>query len=181
MKIPKVIKNLIIILVLLVICINVYSFMVRTREKDGYRYTHLWDKIEKIENSDEKYEGVDSLGLIETVEILFYNKSLWSKLPISGNFIKKFRNPKGIIKKYNDYESISVGYTNYLDKEKVLFIDCVERDNIVSLATGKNITTYYTFEYVINDKNQLDDLILLKEVDIDSMTAETYSVREYGK
>ena len=73
--------------------------MVRTREKDGYRYTHLWDKIEKIENSDEKYEDVDSLGLIETVELLFYDKSLWSKLPISGNFIKKFRNPKGIIKK----------------------------------------------------------------------------------
>ena len=27
--------------------------------------------------------------------------------------------------------------------------------------------------------NQLDDLILLKEEDIDSMTAETYAVREY--
>ena len=37
----------------------------------------------------------------------------------------------------------------------------------------------YYFEYILDDNNQLDDLILLKEVDIDSMTAETYDVQEY--
>ena len=36
-----------------------------------------------------------------------------------------------------------------------------------------------TFEYIINDSNRLDDLILLKEVDVDSMTAETYGIKEY--
>ena len=47
--------------------------------------------------------------------------------------------------------------------------------------TGKSISTEYIFEYKIDSNNQLDDLILLKEVDIDSMTAETYAVREYNK
>lgn len=181
MKTLKAIKIIIALATLIAICIYAYNNVVKMSEKEAYRYTHLWDKIEKLGKGEEVFKDIESLGVIETVEILFYDRSLWDKLPLSSNFINKFKSPKGIIKKYNDYESISGGYADYSDKDKVLFIDCVERDNIVSLATGKNITTYYTFEYKIDENNQLDDLILLKEVDIDSMTAETYAVREYDR
>ena len=179
MKISKAIKIITAILVVIVICVNVHTSIVRKIEKKGYKYTYIWDKIEKIEKGEESFKDIEGLGLIETIEIIFYDKDLWNKLPLSENFKRKYSGPKKIIKKYNDYEHFSVGRSR--EKENAIYIDCVERDNIVSLITGKNITTFYTFEYVIDSNNQLDDLILLKEVDIDSMTAETYAVREYNK
>ena len=149
------------------------------REKEGYRYTYIWEIIEKLNNNEAKIENIDEIGIVQVLDILFYDKSMWSKLPLTEKFIKKFRNPQGIISKYYNYESIGAGVSYDYDKDNLIFIDCIERENLISLVTGKNITTYYTFEYILDANNQLDDLILLKEVDIDSMTAETYDVREY--
>ena len=100
MRIPKSIKVIIAIVVLIVICANAYIGISRLKEKEGYKYTYLWDKIEKLGKGEEVFKDIESLGVIETVEILFYDRSLWDKLPLSSNFINKFKSPKGIIKKY---------------------------------------------------------------------------------
>ena len=175
----KRVKNILIVFLVVLVCLYIFSCIVKMKENLGYRHTYIWDKIEKLNNDELIADSVDSLGIVDTVIILFYDKSMWKKLPLSDNFIKKFKNPRGIIRKYYDYETISGGRSDDYDKENIVFIDCVERENILYYFTGKNITTFYTFEYVLDENNKLDDLILLKEVDIDSMTAETYDVREY--
>ena len=179
MKLKKVIKLIFFLLLFITICMYAFLHFVRLREKDGYKYTYMWETIEKLNKSEMRIKDIDQIGIVQVLDILFYDKSMWNKLPLTDNFVQKFKNPQGIISKYYDYESIGAGMSYDYDKDNVIFVDCTERDNLVSLITGKNITTYYTFEYLVDDNNQLDDLILLKEVDIDSMTAETYDVREY--
>ena len=179
MKIKSKMRILLIVILVIVVCMYVYGIVIRLREKEGYKHTPLWTTIEKLINDETEIKNINDINLTEIINILFYDKTLWDKLPLSDKFKIKFKNPKGIIKKYSKYETIWSGRSYDYDKDNVIYIDCTERDNLASLITGKNITTYYTFEYILDANNQLDDLILLKEVDIDSMTAETYDVREY--
>lgn len=179
MKISKAIIYICIIFAFLIVCINTNYYIIKEKEKSSYKYTSIWETIEKLENEELELNDINVIGIDDTLDILLYDKSLWNKLPLSDNFLKKYKNPKSIIKKYNKYESIDMGISRDYDSDNVIVIMCTERDDIFSLIKGRNITTEYTFEYTVDDKNQLDDLKLLKEVDIDSMTAETYAVREY--
>lgn len=179
MKISKAIIYICIIFAFLMVCINTNYYIIKEKEKSSYKYTSIWETIEKLENEELELNDINVIGIDDTLDILLYDKSLWNKLPLSDNFLKKYKNPKSIIKKYNKYESIDMGISRDYDSDNVIVIVCTERDDIFSLIKGRNITTEYTFEYTIDDKNQLDDLKLLKEVDIDSMTAETYDVKEY--
>ena len=179
MKFNRIIRIILTLVVLFILCLSVSNFIARIKEKEGYKHTYIWETINKLENNELEINDIRDVGIVEVLDILFYDESVWNKLPLTSNFIKKFKNPKGIIRKYNKYESIGVGLSREYQKNNVIFVDCVERDNFISLIRGKDITTYYTFEYIVDDNNKLDDLKLLKEVDIDSMTAETYAVREY--
>ena len=179
MKISKAIIYICIIFAFLMVCINTNYYIIKEKEKSSYKYTSIWETIEKLENEELELNDINVIGIDDTLDILLYDKSLWNKLPLLDNFLKKYKNPKSIIKKYNKYESIDMGISRDYDSDNVIVIMCTERDDIFSLIKGRNITTEYTFEYTIDDKNQLDDLKLLKEVDIDSMTAETYDVKEY--
>ena len=179
MKVANIVKFLIVILIILFMGICINNYVIRVNEKEVYKYTYIWETIDKLNKNELKINTVDSIGIVETLDILFYDMSMWSKLPLTESFIKKFKGPNGIIRKYDKYESIDMGVFREYSKNNVIEIMCTERDSIISRITGKSVTTIYTFEYLLNANNQLDDLILLKEVDIDSMTAETYDVREY--
>lgn len=161
------------------ICLNIYNYFFRLRINETYKYTPLWETIYNLNNNESGISKIDDMGVVEVIDVLFYNKKMWDKLPLSKNFKDKFHSQKNIIKKYDIYEHISCGRSYDFNKKNVIRLYCIERDNIISLITGKNISTIYYFEYILDDNNQLDDLILLKEEDIDSMTAETYAVREY--
>ena len=179
MRLKNVLKTLLVLFILTVICIIVINYIIRTKEKEGYKYTYIWNSIEELENGRLQLNDVNDVGIVEIMDLVLYDKTLWNKLPLSENFKQKFKLPKSIIKKYDNYNHISSGKSYDFEKNNVVSIYCAERENIISMITGKNISTEYYFEYIIDKNNQLDDLILLKEVDIDSMTAETYSVREY--
>lgn len=179
MKSKNLVKTLLIIFILVVICINIINYIIRIKEKEGYKHTYIWNIIEELESGRLLLNDVNDVGIVETIDLVMYDKSLWSKLPLSKKFKQKFSLPQNIIKKYDNYDHISSGKSYDFDKKNVVSVYCAERENIISMISGKNISTEYYFEYILDDNNQLDDLILLKEVDIDSMTAETYSVREY--
>ena len=176
-------KNIIIILLavslIVLISINIFCYSCRIKYREGYKYISIGDIIEKLENNRTELKDINSVGIVDTLNLLFYDKSLWQKLPLSSSFRNKYSAPKSLIKKYNKYESISTGAELDYKKDNVVSIYCIERDSIFSLINNRNISTIYYFEYILDANNQLDDLILLKEVDIDSMTAETYAVREY--
>ena len=179
----KRIRNAIIILLavslLVLIFINIFNYSARIRYRAGYKYISIGNIIEKLENNEMELKDINSIGVVDTLNLLFYDKSLWQKLPLSNDFRTKYNTPKSIIKKYNKYESISTGMELDHSKDNVVSVYCIERDGIVPLVNVKSISTIYYFKYILDSNNQLDDLILLKEVDIDSMTAETYAIREH--
>lgn len=179
MKSNKLFKVLCVIAVIIVICVSSINYIVRLKEKEGYKHTYIWETIEKLENNELEIKDINTIGVIDVFSILFYDKTLWDKLPLSENFKNKYRDPKSIIKKYNKYIHVSVGTPDDYDNENVIFVYTIEREDIKYFITGKSVSTIYYFEYKLDDKNLIDDLILLKEVDIDSMTAETYEMREY--
>ena len=143
---------------LIVICVNVYNVIVRMQEKERYKHTYIYELAQKISSNELTVKNVDDLETYTIIDLVLSENELWDKLPLSDNFKRKYKKSENIIDVY-----------------------CTERDSLTSFMTGKSISTEYIFEYKIDSNNQLDDLILLKEVDIDSMTAETYAVREYNK
>lgn len=181
MKKLKVLKIIIAIVMLIVICVNVYNAIVRMQEKERYKHTYIYELAQKISSNELTVKSVDDLETYTIIDLVLSENELWDKLPLSDNFKRKYKKSENIIKKYSSYEYISVGTVKESDKENTIDVYCTERDSLTSFMTGKSISTEYIFEYKIDSNNQLDDLILLKEVDIDSMTAETYAVREYNK
>lgn len=173
------IKYVIIIAVIIVIVFVIGNYIRYIREQRAFSYTSTYKNIVRLKNDEIKITSLDDLGIYAQVDILLNDISVWDKLALSDHFKEKFHSPKDIIKNINKYESIDVGSPfEYLDKE-VISIMGTERESILYPITGKNITTDYVFECKIDENNLLDDLIPLREADIDSMTAETYAERIY--
>ena len=98
---------------------------------------------------------------------------------MSNNFKNKFKKAKDIIPVIEKCEDIDVGFSRMDNSKNAILVFGQKRASLDTLFTGKNITTEYTFEYIIDKDNKIDDLILLKEVDVDSMTGETYREKVY--
>lgn len=176
-------KNKIKYLVTIVAILLIIFALIRTiryvREQRAFSHTYRYENILKIKNNEVIIKTINDLGIYSQVGVLLSDKSVWNKLALSNHFKEKFHNPNDIIRNIGKYESIDIGSSyEYLNK-KTVCIMCTERENILYPITGKNVTTEYIFEYKINEENLLDDLILLKETDIDSMTSETYAERIY--
>ena len=178
MKKIKILYIAIILILCLIIGISIHSYIIRIKERENYKHTYIWELAQRIRDNEIEVKNVDKLGIHTIVDLVLSEQALWDKLALTNNFKEKFNNPKGIIKKIDKYTNISVGVASEYNKNSVIVVAATEKDSIIPLS-NKNIETDYYFEYILDVNNQLDDLILLKEVDIDSMTAETYSVREY--
>ena len=166
------------IIICLVIGIGFLSYIVKMKEREDYKYTYIWELAQRIRNNEIDVKNVDKLGIYATIDLVLSEQTLWDKLALTSSFKEKFNSPKEIIEKIDKYKNISVGVASEYNKSNVIVVAATEKESIISLF-NKNIETDYYFEYILDDDNQLGDLILLKEVDIDSMTAETYDVREY--
>ena len=95
----------------------------------------------------------------------------WDDLFLSNNFKNKFKNRRGIIENIDDYDNISgfYSYDNgvkylaiYADKKKTFF-DFFNQDY-------DDISTEFYFDYKIDDKGWLDDVDLIKKIDIYTST-----------
>ena len=181
MRLSKMYKIILLFIVFIIVFVLIRDRLTAFSRKERYRHSYVGDTIEKIKNEELQFKDLRSAGIENVLIVLFYDKSIWDKLPLSDHFIGKFKNPGGIIKKYNKYDTIDVVLSSNYTKDNTVAIMCTERDSILSSITGKNITTVYTFEYIIEENGMLDDLILLKEEDIDSMTSETYAERTYSQ
>ena len=166
------------VIVCLIIGIAILSYIVRMKEREDYKHTYIWELAQKIDNNEIEVKNVDNLGIYVTLDLVLSEPNLWNKLALTDRFKKEFKSPKGIIERIDKYTNISLGIAPEYNKNNVIVVAATERKPIISLFNKKIETDYY-FEYILDANNQLDDLILLKEVDIDSMTAETYDVREY--
>ena len=179
MKKLRIVKIIVVIFVFLIICIVVYNNANRKQENENYKNTYIWDLAQKINSDDIKVKKVDDLGIYTMLDLVLCEKDLWDKLALSDNFKQKYNSPKSIIKDIDKYKNISIGIAPMHSENNVIIVSGTARKSIVTLLSNKNVDTEYVFEYILNDNNQLDDLKLLKKVDIDSMTAETYDIREY--
>ena len=45
MRLKKVLKILLVVFILIVICINIINYIIRKKEKEGYKYTYIWNTI----------------------------------------------------------------------------------------------------------------------------------------
>lgn len=90
------------------------------------------------------------------------NDGKWDKYPLSGNFRNKFKNRFDIINEVDNAKIITGGKNKDKDNRNAEKIILIWKDNY---RNDNCFQTNYYFEYKINDKHELDDLILLRKVD----------------
>ena len=100
MKKLKVLKIIIAIVMLIVICINVYNVIVRMQEKERYKHTYIYELAQKISSNELTVKNVDDLGTYTIIDLVLSENELWDKLPLSDNFKRKYKKSENIIKKY---------------------------------------------------------------------------------
>ena len=149
------------------------------REERAFSHTITYKTIEQIKNNEIDAQTLDGLGPYSQIAALLNDNRIWDKLALSNNFKNKYKKPNDIIPDIGKCEDIDVGFSSMDDNKNTILVFGQKRPNLYTLFTGKNITTEYTFEYIIDKDNKLDDLILLKEADVDSMTSEVYSEKVY--
>ncbi len=70
MKLKRVIRLIILLLLLIVICKYVFLYFVRLREKDGYKYTYVWETIEKLNNNEMEVKDIDQIGIVQVLSLI---------------------------------------------------------------------------------------------------------------
>ena len=164
MEIKKLKKVFIILLMIIIIAIMLNKIFVLLIVKyGGYSiqerlYNGMITGYTEIQH-DSELEGA----------LVWFNN--WDDLFLSNNFKNKFKNRRGIIENIDDYDNISgfYSYDNgikylaiYADKKKT-FLDFFNQDY-------DDISTEFYFDYKIDDKGWLDDVDLIKKIDIYTST-----------
>ena len=141
----KVFKTSVLIVVLLLTCIFVFHYINIIKEKENYKNTYIYSLAQKIITNEVLVNSIDDLGIYTLIDLTLSEKNLWDKIPLSNNFKAKYKNPKNIVSKLDNCESISVGIApEYVDRKAVTIL-AVKKDSVKSLLTKKNITTEYIF------------------------------------
>lgn len=126
------------------------------------------NKEERINNMV-VYQGRNELNsddVANEIQSAIAKYTNWDNLFLSANFKKKFKNKQGIIENVNDFSDFWCTDTEYENKNNVIIIYANKKNSIFDKDESDNITTKYYFEYKLNDNNEIDDLILLKKMDV---------------
>ena len=173
----NIIKIIIVILIIIIVSSLAICYIKKLQEKRAFSYTITYETIEKIKNNEINAQTLDGLGPFSQIVVLLNDNTIWDKLALSDSFKKKYKRPKDIISDIEKCESIDVGFSRMNNEENTLSVFGQKRPNIIDIITEKRTTTEYVFKYITDENNLLDDMILIKEIDFDSMTSEIYSER----
>lgn len=146
----------IIICVLVIILSLTTSYIILAKHHNEHQYD-----INKIE-ARKCYEP--NLVLEAAIE-----RKNWNGLALSENFRNKFKTRENIIPNISKYTSFSAGYSD-LDGKRCIVIPADVADTIFDFWGGNKVTTLFYFDYVLNANNEIDDVVLLKTSQINSMT-----------
>lgn len=172
-------KIIVVIVFIFIIFSLAIKYIQKIREERAFSHTITYKTIEQIRNNEINAQTLDGLAPYSQIAILLNDNTIWDKLALSNNFKNKYKKSKDIIPDIEKCEDIDVGFSRMDNSKNTILVFGQKRASFDTLFTGKNITTEYTFEYIIDKDNKIDDLILLKEVDVDSMTGETYREKVY--
>lgn len=153
-------KMLVIIVLLISIVIILCNYFLN-------KYSVL-NKEERINNMA-VYQGKNELNggdVANEIQSAIAKYTNWDNLFLSVNFKKKFKSKYGIIENVNDYSDFWCIDSEYENKKNVIVIYANKKKSIFDKDESDNVTTKYYFEYKLNDKNEIDDLLLLKKMDI---------------
>ena len=167
----KVIKKIVIIVLvviaLYIVAKNVFVYIIReyggyTLEERTYNgmitgYTEI-DPFNEFDAALSKYEK-------------------WDNLFVTNNFKQKFKNYRGIINDIDNYQHLLGGYDYEEFDKKVIYISAEKKKTFLDFFNSNydDISTEFYFDYKVDDKGWLDDVTLLKRVDVLSITGEPVS------
>lgn len=116
---------------------------------------------------DYKNYKVDVAGEISAA---LEHKKWWHRLFISDNFKNKYKNPKRIISNVNQYESFYGEECYDYENKNVIIIYGDKKDPLIEKRDYEPIMTEFYFEYFMDDNNEIDDIKLLKKIDMNATT-----------
>lgn len=116
--------------------------------------------------------GLDKPDVCNEICYLLEKYNNWNNLFLTDKFKNKFRNRQDVIKDINDYKDITGGYDYDEFNRKVVVIFATKKKNIVEIfnTQDEDITTEFYFDFQTDQDGWIDDLTLLKRIDVDSTT-----------
>jgi hypothetical protein len=93
----------------------------------------------------------------------------WDNLFLSEHFKQKYKNRNNILDDVNDIIRVRRGRSDkYGENVIVIFAD--RRGSFIDTDETDDITTNYYFRYILDDRGEVDDLILLEKEDVYTTT-----------
>ena len=116
--------------------------------------------------------GVDKPDVCNEICYLLEKYNNWNNLFLTDKFKTRFKNRQDVINDINDYKDITGGYDYDEFNRKVVVIFATKKKNIVEIFNiqDEDITTEFYFDFETNQDGWIDDLTLLKRIDVDSAT-----------
>ena len=127
-------------------------------------------KEERLNNLEECL-GIDDLTelpdsyIANDIEAALSKYSNWDNLFLSENFKKKYKNRKSILENAERIARVTSGIS-YISGDPVVIIFAENKCSIFDTDESDNITTEYYFKYLLNEKGEIDDLLLLEKRDV---------------
>lgn len=123
------------------------------------------------------YQGktqFDKNDVVNEIEAIFKKHTNWDNLFISENFKNKYNDRKGLISEVDDYSNIWCA-GDESDQENIVVVYCDKKENNLNIDKVNDVTVEYYFQYVVNENNEIDDLILIKKYDTYTLNEEKYN------
>ena len=152
--------------IILIVVVFVWLYHIE-KEKYLFNISSIGQDIKNIKISNVKIASVSEIGISKTLSLVFYADDIWENLPLSQHFKNKYSHSKDIINNINKYEktfAVGVDGDYIIPNVMILYAD---KKNLIN---SDLVSTRFYFKYILNDKNELDDIELIRQVDVDSTT-----------
>ena len=158
------VKNLIICFILIVLIVLLIIFILDSMK---VKIT----KEERLANMGITYDELkeDFYDIGNEISFAIKHNDAWNRLFLSDNFKKKYKNGRGILPNKRDFCWID-GTTIKKDGKKLIIIVTDKKEPLFDFDDSDAITTEFYFDYVLDEHNEIDDIILVETIDTDAMT-----------
>ncbi|MBR0148136.1 MAG: hypothetical protein IJM23_02945 [Lachnospiraceae bacterium] len=141
------------------------------------------DKTERLNNLKKCYgitdlKEMDRSLIVGDIQAALSRYTNWDTLFLSEHFKTKYKNRKNILDDVNNIANIRSGLTNE-NGDYVVIIFAEKKHRIFDIDESDDVTTQYRFKYVLNDAGEIDDLILLKKMDVYTINGEPVDESEW--
>lgn len=154
--------------IIILLCIIRFYVINRT-------YSQVYfDKMNNSSNEDNNVKMIDvtSKGVGMVLVYAIEEDLGWDNLPLTGEFISKYKNGKGIMPERDIYSMFNIGRDVDGEGNTYIVIFAEHKSDFFDFTKNNSKTTVYYYNYTLSNDNKLDDIELKLKKTIDSTTGE---------